>query len=89
MKFVAGRLRSEQVEKNSAFTRGKMILDRNVNVGRQLKELLEKPHDHVIIGTSGESDQNVAVVVRVGIQPETIGDGGREIIQPSAKQRTA
>ena len=72
-----------------SFTRGKMILDRNVNVGRQLKELLEKPHDHVVVDTSGEGDQHVAVVVRVSIQPETIGDGGREIIQSSAKQRTA
>ena len=66
-----------------------MILDRNVNVGRQLEELLEKPHDHVIIDTSGEGDQNVAVVVRVSIQPETISDGGREIIQSTAKHRTA
>ena len=89
MNAVAGLRRSEHEEKSHAFTCGKMILDRNVNVGRQLKELLEKPHDHVIIDTRGEGEQNVAVVVRVSIQPETIGDGRREIIQSSTKQRTA
>jgi hypothetical protein len=69
----------------AAFTSGKMILDRDSNVRRELQQLLEKPDQYIVVHSRWKCYQYIAVIVCVRIEPQAIGERRREIIQSPSK----